>query len=132
MKKSYKIADLARIARTPPRTIRFYIARGLLPAPIQAGRNAAYGEEHVAALRRIAELKRRGLTLSEIGAELGQDDAPKSLPAPAACLSFTVSDDVTVLVRSDVPPWRMNRVKKVLSEMQARLRKEMEDGPNES
>ena len=47
------LAELAEKAGLPGRTIRFYIARGLLPGPLKAGRGAAYGQEHLDRLREI-------------------------------------------------------------------------------
>ena len=38
--------DLARESEIPERTIRSYIARGLLPQPLGRGRASSYGEEH--------------------------------------------------------------------------------------
>lgn len=40
------LAELAQKAGLPGRTIRFYIARGLLPGPLKAGRGATYGPEN--------------------------------------------------------------------------------------
>ncbi len=61
------LAEIAEASGLPARTIRFYIARGLLNGPAKGGRNAAYTAEHVARLERIKRLQAAGHTLSEIG-----------------------------------------------------------------
>lgn len=43
---SLSLDDLARESDIPERTIRSYIARGLLPQPLGRGRASSYGEEH--------------------------------------------------------------------------------------
>jgi DNA-binding transcriptional MerR regulator len=50
----------------PSRTIRFYQAKGVLPAPERRGRVACYGPEHVERLRVVAQLQERGLRLRAI------------------------------------------------------------------
>ena len=39
----YSLADLARLADVTPRTVRYYIAQGLLQSPEAAGRATARG-----------------------------------------------------------------------------------------
>jgi DNA-binding transcriptional MerR regulator len=127
MNMAYTLAELAKRSETPPRTIRFYIARGILASPSQAGRNAVYGDEHLARLLAISKWKREGRTLADIALELSPGASRKEMPMPSLCHSYTLSDDVSVLVRADVPPWRMNRIRKTLAALTAQLRKETED-----
>jgi DNA-binding transcriptional MerR regulator len=51
----------------PPRTIRFYIARGLLNGPAKGDRVPEYTAEHVLRLERIKRLQADGHTLLEVG-----------------------------------------------------------------
>jgi DNA-binding transcriptional MerR regulator len=67
---SHSLADLARLADVTPRTIRYYIAQGLLPSPEGSGPAARYGEGHLARLRLIRKLQRQHLPLAEIRARL--------------------------------------------------------------
>ncbi|GAP15348.1 predicted transcriptional regulator [Longilinea arvoryzae] len=60
------IGDLARRANVSVRTIRFYIAEGLLPAPQARGRFATYGEDALLRLNVIRRLKETFLPLREI------------------------------------------------------------------
>lgn len=63
---TYAVEELARESGLSIDTIRFYQAQGLLDRPKRVGRRAAYGARHLARLRRIRELKDRGLTLAGI------------------------------------------------------------------
>ncbi|MGH2513302.1 MAG: MerR family transcriptional regulator [Candidatus Limnocylindrales bacterium] len=75
IEKEYSLPDLADVAGVTPRTVRYYIAQGLLPAPAGSGRAARYGEAHLARLRLIARLQRQHLPLAEIRVRLdGIDD----------------------------------------------------------
>jgi DNA-binding transcriptional MerR regulator len=97
----YTIDDLAVRSGLPSRTIRFYQARGVLPAPRKRGRVAYYDDSHVERLKIVGELQDKGLRLRAIrdivsrrnldanlihewlgvGEQLGSlsDDAPKLL-----------------------------------------------------
>ena len=80
----YSIADLARLADVTPRTVRYYVAQGLLPSPDVAGPATRYGEGHLARLRLIRRLQRDHLPLAEIRARLermGDDEVEAALTA---------------------------------------------------
>jgi len=62
----YSLSDLARLADVTPRTVRYYVALGLLPSPEAAGPATRYGEGHLARLRMIRRLQRDHLPLAEI------------------------------------------------------------------
>ena len=62
----FTIDELAAETGVPSRTIRFYQAKGALPAPERRGRVAYYGPSHVERLRLVAELQDRGLHLKAI------------------------------------------------------------------
>jgi DNA-binding transcriptional MerR regulator len=66
----YSLSDLARLADVTPRTVRYYIAQGLLPSPEVAGPATRYGEQHLARLRLIRRLQRDHLPLAQIRARL--------------------------------------------------------------
>jgi DNA-binding transcriptional MerR regulator len=63
---SYTIESLARRAGSTPRNIRAYQDKGLLSPPRREGRHAFYGEEHLATVRLILQLLKRGYTLAAI------------------------------------------------------------------
>jgi DNA-binding transcriptional MerR regulator len=64
----HTIGELAEKAGVTPRTIRYYTAEGLLPAPETRGRYALYADEHLRRLQLIARLKEAYLPLEEIKA----------------------------------------------------------------
>ncbi|HLM74968.1 MAG TPA: helix-turn-helix domain-containing protein [Polyangiaceae bacterium] len=68
---SYKIDELAREAQVSPRTIRYYVQRGLLPAPAFHGRDTTYDRSHLLRLQVIKKLQEGHLPLDEIQARIG-------------------------------------------------------------
>lgn len=121
------LAELAEESGVPARTIRYYIARGLLEGPETAGRGASYGERHLERLRQIRALQGKGLTLAEIARRLGGGEAARGLPPAVACWQYQPAPDVTVLVRADSPPWRLRQVHAALRALAVVLA-ENEDG----
>ena len=74
----YTAADLAARAGTSERTVRFYVAEGLLPKPKGRGRGAHFGPEHLNRLRLIRTIQQAGNDLAMISEylnELGDDPA---------------------------------------------------------
>ncbi len=69
--ESYRLPELADAAGVTPRTVRYYIAQGLLPSPGRLGAGTRYGSEHLDRLRLIRGLQDEGLSLSEIRDRLG-------------------------------------------------------------
>ncbi|WP_437879061.1 helix-turn-helix domain-containing protein [Sorangium sp. So ce513] len=67
---TYKLDELAEEAGVAPRTVRYYVQRGLLPAPEFRGKDTSYGREHLARLRAIKALQQAHLPLEEIQARL--------------------------------------------------------------
>ncbi|MBE3002183.1 MerR family transcriptional regulator [Nocardiopsis sp. HNM0947] len=63
----YRIDELARLAETTVRNVRVYQDRGLLAPPRREGRVGLYSEAHLARLRLIGQLLRRGYTFANIG-----------------------------------------------------------------
>ncbi|RME92511.1 MAG: MerR family transcriptional regulator [Verrucomicrobia bacterium] len=120
--RGMSLAELAEITGCPPRTIRYYIARGLLPPPLKAGPGACYGEEHLRRLKQIRAWQAEGLTLAEIGHRLtGAETAATPRLERTSWWSWQPADDVVVYVRADVPPWRARRIQRALQELAGRL-----------
>jgi len=94
-----ELADRAGVSR---RTVRYYVQRGLLPAPLGVGRGAHYTEEHLARLLRIRELADAGVPLEEMGDQLDGREPARAEPAPLAQSAWTrvtLSEDVELHVR---------------------------------
>jgi DNA-binding transcriptional MerR regulator len=75
----FTIEDLAKGTGMTPRTIRFYVQKGLIPGPEGAGRAAFYTVKHLTALAGIRHLQSEGLSLEEIRQKL-----TLSPPSPTA------------------------------------------------
>ncbi len=73
--RRYTIDELSAATGVPSRTIRFYQAKGALPAPTRSGRQAFYDDTHVARLELVAQLQDRGLSLKAIRDLLSRADA---------------------------------------------------------
>jgi len=114
MSSNLTLADLAEASGLPARTIRYYIARGLLDGPVKAGRDAAYTAEHLARLEEIKSLQADGQTLSEIARRLG-GGPERAAPQPAPWWQHALSEDVIVWTRADMSPWRMKQVSTAIS-----------------
>jgi MerR family transcriptional regulator, copper efflux regulator len=67
MNDRMRIGDLTQRAEVTPRTVRYYERIGLLPPGEREGHGQHYyTQETVARLRKIAQLKKLGLSLDEI------------------------------------------------------------------
>jgi DNA-binding transcriptional MerR regulator len=96
----YSLQDLAAVAAVTPRTVRYYIAQGLLPAPDGSGPAARYGESHLARLRLIRQLQREHLPLAAIRARLAELDdgsiaelvaGPSAVSGPTSVIDYVRS-----------------------------------------
>jgi DNA-binding transcriptional MerR regulator len=92
------LADLSRLADVTPRTVRYYVAQGLLPSPGQTGPGARYPESTLPRLQLIREMQRSHLPLAEIRTRLaGLTDA--EVAAMAAPASAPPSDTAIDYIR---------------------------------
>lgn len=91
----WKLDELAERAGVSARTVRYYVQRGLVPAPEFRGPETAYGPEHLARLKAIRVLQARHLPLDAIQAALAsrtldevariaKGELPAALDAPAS------------------------------------------------
>ncbi|MBI5833303.1 MAG: MerR family transcriptional regulator [Armatimonadetes bacterium] len=80
------IAELAERGGVSRRTVRYYVQRGLLPAPAGRGRGDHYGPEHLTTLLRIRGWQEQGVSLEAIAGLLatGQPSEPPAAVRPAA------------------------------------------------
>jgi len=86
----YRVEELAGAAGMRVDTVRFYQARGLLPAPRREGRAAIYDESHLARLRRIRALKQDGFSLAQIERVLGPEASSGGEPLLQALVEESV------------------------------------------
>ena len=122
MSNSKTLAELSEESNIPARTIRFYIARGLLDGPAKAGRGAVYTADHLARLGKIKQMQAEGRMLAEIAHDLsGSPPAQISVP-PSPWWQHVILEDVMVWVRGDVSPWRMKQIRAAVDDIASRLR----------
>lgn len=114
--ETYKLDELARAAGTSPRTVRYYVQRGLLPPPVFKGKDSAYGRDHRVRLEAIKKLQGDYLPLDAIAAELEGKAIEeieaiaksKPRPVPSSDESRGQTVVVTPLVRADA--WRRHEI----------------------
>jgi len=75
----YSLTQLADATGISARTIRYYIAEGLLPKPPQ-GPNAYYTPAHFDLLQKIKVAKERGLSLDQIKVEITKPEVAPVRP----------------------------------------------------
>jgi len=129
MSQSRTLAELSEESGISARTIRFYIARGLLDGPVKAGRGAVYTEEHLARLEKIKKLQAEGKMLVEIVRGLNVGRPAQTAAAPSPWWHYMIQEDVMVWVRGDVSPWRMKRIQAAVDTMASLLQ---DSGNNEA
>jgi len=96
----YTLMELAALAGVTPRTVRYYVAQGLLPAAPSAGPGAKYGDAHLARLRLIRRLQRDHQPLAAIRHQVGRlDDATVLTLEPAAKEEPPAADSALEYVR---------------------------------
>jgi DNA-binding transcriptional MerR regulator len=93
----YTLTELADLAGVTPRTVRYYLAQGLLPAVGASGPGAKYADAHLARLRLIKRLQAQHLPLADIRRQLDTlDDAaavaiaaePEPGPPPDSAIDY--------------------------------------------
>jgi DNA-binding transcriptional MerR regulator len=91
------IAELAHRAGVTPRTVRYYVAEGLLPPPAGQGQRRAYGPRHLERLEAIRELKAAYLPLHEIRRRLDDpagSSSPRTSERPAVAAPRAFAPDL--------------------------------------
>jgi DNA-binding transcriptional MerR regulator len=108
---TFDIAELARVAKVTTRTVRYYVAQGLLPQPGSRGPGTRYDVGHLDRLQLIKRLQREHLPLAEIRRRLeAMDDAAvreAMLESPAVKPSPALSYVHKVLGQAEPRPRRV-------------------------
>lgn len=82
--KRYGIGELAKLGGVSRRTVRYYVQRGLLPAPTGTGRGDHYTQQHLDALIQVKQLQEAGVPLAEIAQRLsGTEDPTPPMVSPS-------------------------------------------------
>lgn len=119
---AYSLGQLAKLSGVPARTIRYYIARGLLDGPGKGGRGSSYAAAHRARLRQIQALQKQGRTLAEIHAAGPENQFERAPLASATWRHHELAAGVVLALRSDVTPWRAHVVTQYMNELARALR----------
>jgi DNA-binding transcriptional MerR regulator len=108
----YTLTELADLAGVTPRTVRYYLAQGLLPGVGVAGPGVKYDDTHLARLRLIKRLQAEHLPLADIRKQLEALGDPviealaaEQAPAPPADSAL---DYIRRITGTDVPPPAMH------------------------
>lgn len=123
------LAELSDDSGIPARTIRFYIARGILAGPVKAGRQAVYGAEHLTRLEKIKEWQAQGRMLAEIANDLRAGARAQTAAPPSVWWQHAIQEDVMVWVRGDVSPWRMKQIRAAVDAMTSQLADQSSETP---
>ena len=75
-----RVKEMADLAGTTTRTVRYYHRLGLLPVPPARGAQRSYDIEHLARLLRIRWLVRSGVPLKRVASLLDEDTGPDGPP----------------------------------------------------
>ncbi len=115
-RQEYTVDALARAADTTVRNVRAYQDRGLLPPPERRGRAGVYTEAHLARLRLIGQLLKRGYTLGNIAElisawERGQDlrellglESALTMPWSEELPAYFSMEELLRMFGRDLPP----------------------------
>jgi DNA-binding transcriptional MerR regulator len=129
----YSIHDLATLASVPTRTVRFYIAQGLMDRPHGAKRGAWYEERHLQQLLLIRRWTDAGLSLERVR-ELQAGSPEEAPPRPVkpgmveVWSRITLADGVEIQVepgRADMTP---EQVRAFIQDVTAAYRRAREPG----
>ncbi len=110
----YTMADLEQASGIPARTIRYYIAHGLLQPAYGRGPTATYDSDHLLRLQYIQRLKDERLPLKEIQerlSDLTPDDIAIALrvqmePTAEMWRHVTLHPDMAIQIRDRSPGTR--------------------------
>ena len=98
--EQWDLNELADAAGVTPRTVRYYVQQGLLPAPAARGPGAHYERDHLDRLRLIKRLQRQHFPLAEIRRRLealdddGVRRALQETPEPTHGSALDYSRDI--------------------------------------
>ena len=108
MTETLSLTELAERAEVTPRTVRYYIQNGLLPAPGTAGPGAHYDRSYVDRLRLIKRLQKAHLPLAEIRerlSTLGDEEVRKlsNESEPVTRIADSAADYVRAVLEDRAP-----------------------------
>ena len=130
----YNIHDLATLASVPTRTVRFYIAEGLIDRPHGAKRGAWYEERHLQQLLLIRRWTDAGLSLERVR-ELQAGSPEEAPPRPVkpgmveVWSRITLADGVEIQVEPGRAGMTPEQVRAFIQDVTTAYRRVREAGP---
>ena len=127
------IHDLATLASVPTRTVRFYIAQGLLDRPFGAKRGAWYEDRHLQQLLLIRRWTDAGLSLDRVR-ELQAGSPEEAPPRPVkpgmveVWSRVTLADGVEVQLEPGRAGMTPEQVRAFIQELKLAYRRVREPG----
>jgi DNA-binding transcriptional MerR regulator len=136
----FSIDELSMLAGVTPRTVRYYIAEGLVDRPIGEKRGAHYVRRHLEQLLLIRRWTDAGLSLERVRELLSgapEDPAPRrAAPGSIEVWSrLTVADGLEIHVepgRADLTPDQMRSLVRGISALYRQVRTSSAGEPSES
>ena len=129
---SIDILELSDKTKVSPRTIRYYIQQGLLPAPEARGPGAHYGPDYVDRLKLIRKLQQEHLPLSEIRKrieKLGREEIKRILESQPDRKADSASEYVRRVLREGAASYA-SPVRTAMSVPPASLPRDQNAPPN--
>ncbi len=80
--RTFTLDEIAALAESPRRTVRYYIQSGLVDRPQGTGKGAYYTQRHVEQLLLVRKWRLAGLSLDRIGEVLQQQTGGPLPPTP--------------------------------------------------
>ncbi len=80
--RTFTLDEIAALAESPRRTVRYYIQSGLVDRPQGTGKGAYYTQRHVEQLLLVRKWQLAGLSLDRIGEVLKQQTGGPLPPTP--------------------------------------------------
>lgn len=130
----YNIHDLATLASVPTRTVRFYIAEGLIDRPFGAKRGAWYEDRHLQQLLLIRRWTDAGLSLDRVR-ELQAGSPEEAPPRPIkpgmveVWSRISLADGVEVQVEPGRAGMTPEQVRAFIQDVTVAYRRVREAGP---
>ena len=128
--RRFSIDELATLAGVTPRTVRYYVAEGLLDRPEGEKRGAHYLQRHLEQLLRIRRLSEQGASLERIRALRGgaaDDPTPRAPRAGTVEVwsRITLADGLELQVepgRAGLPPEQVRALVRGVTDLYRRIR----------
>ena len=133
----YSIDELSTLGGVTPRTVRYYIAQGLLERPAGEKRGAHYLQRHLEQLLLIRRWTEAGLSLDRIRALIaGAPEDPPRRPAPPGTVEvwsrMTLADGLEVHVepgRAGLSPEQVRALVRGITDLYHQVRAGRNSGP---